>query len=103
MAEPLSPRLARALPAVLGILLVLAGPTLWGYRSMNAQVLGRYSPGYAVLLLLHAAAALASLGLALLPPRTAARILSPLVSVLRVILGKGWALALAIGGLWACA
>ncbi|HVR76524.1 MAG TPA: hypothetical protein VMT52_19500, partial [Planctomycetota bacterium] len=47
--------------------------------------------------------ALASLGLALLPPRTAARILSPLVSVLRVILGKGWALALAIGGLWACA
>src|SRR5688500_10117570 len=78
-AGPLTPRLARALAAGLGILLVLAGPTLWGYRSMNAEVLGRYSAGYAVFLLLHAAAALASLGLALLRPRIALRILEPLV------------------------
>lgn len=102
-AGSLSPRLARALPAGLGILLVLAGPTLWGYRSMNAQVLGRYSAGYAVFLLLHAAASMASLGLALLPPRIALRILEPLVRTLRFILGRGWALALAIGGLWASA
>lgn len=84
----------------LAILAVLPAPALWGYRSSTPAVLGRFSPGYAALLAMHAGFIVACLALAGPLCGLATTVSNAVRRSARRVLRSGWALGAALAIVW---